>query len=60
MSKKEILKNIEIVQNSIEQNELWLSTVKSAKPSEIVQKIQEVDYLKSILEKAKALEKLKS
>jgi hypothetical protein len=58
MTKKQILNNIAIIELAIEQNELWLATVKKAKPSEIVEMIKEIDYLKSTLEKAKSLKKL--
>ena len=58
MTKKEILNKIAIIEFAIEQNELWLSTVKGAKPSEIIEMIQEIDRYKEMLERAKNLKAL--
>lgn len=55
MTKKEINKKIAIINFAIEQNEFWLKTVQGAKPSEIIKMIQEIDYLKAMVEKAKTL-----
>lgn len=58
MTKKEILNKIAIIEFAIEQNELWLATVKNAKPSEVIKMIQEIDSYKEMLERAKKLKAL--
>ncbi len=58
MTKKEILNKIAIIEFAIEQNQFWLATVKGAKPSEIIEMVQEIDSYKEMLERAKKLKAL--
>lgn len=55
MTRKQIDQKIAVIQSAIQEKTDWLDNVKSAKPSEVIEAIQYIDYLQSMIDKARSL-----